>query len=57
MGTSKINSFVIKNAKKELKAVCMNGLKEKFGKNPPEAVKNRLIHELDVISRNHHATY
>ncbi len=57
MGTSKINSFVIKNAENELKSVCMNGLKERFGKNPPEAVKNRLIHELDVVSKNHHATY
>ena len=40
MGTSKINSFVIKNAENELKSVCMNGLKERFGKNPPEGISS-----------------
>ena len=56
MRITRKNLFVIKNAEEKLKDICMNGLKEKFGKNPPEAVKERLLHELDVISNNHHAS-
>ena len=47
----------IPDADKKLKDICQKGMKEIFGKNPPEAVKARLSHELKVVSKNKHSAY
>ena len=47
----------IPGADKKLKDICMHGLRERFGNNPPDAVNERLIHELDVVAKNGHSSY
>lgn len=59
MGRKKteIPKLQIPDADKKLKNICQKGMKELFGKNPPEAVKTRLLHELKVVSKNKHSAY
>ena len=47
----------ILDADKKLKNICQKGMREIFGKNPPEAVKDRLLHELKVVAANKHSSY
>ena len=49
--------FAIPDADKKLKKICQSGLKKRFGNNPPEAVKKRLLHELKIVSKNNHSSY
>ncbi len=46
------NKFYIEKADEKLKEICSQGIKEKFGDNPPEAVKTRLDNELNILSKN-----
>lgn len=50
-------TFEMPDADKRLKAICQKGLKGRFGDNPPDAVKERLAHELKVVARNKHSKY
>lgn len=40
-----------------LRELCLQGLKERYGKSPPENAAKRLEHELDVICRMGFASY
>lgn len=48
--------FEIPNADHRLEEICVQGLKDEFGDNPPEAVASRLSHELDVVKKNNHSS-
>ena len=53
----KKNSYlIIPNADKRLKELCDQGMKKLFGTRPPQAVKDRLEHELKIVKRNGHAS-
>ena len=45
------------DADKKLKSICQQGLKSRFGEFPPDAVKERLEYELDVVAKNMHSEY
>lgn len=59
MGKTKTDmpKLQIPDADKKLKKICQKGMVELFGKNPPEAVKDRLLHELKVVAGNKHSSY
>jgi DNA polymerase-3 subunit alpha len=40
-----------------VKELAVKGLKEKFGDDPPEAYRNRMKTELDIINRMNYASY
>lgn len=48
--------FEIPNADHRLEEICVQGLKDKFGDNPPETVASRLSHELDMVKKNNHSS-
>ena len=52
-----IPKLQIPDADKKLKVICQKGMGEIFGKNPPDAVKKRLLHELKVVAGNKHSSY
>ncbi len=52
-----IPKLQIPDANKKLKVICQKGMREIFGKNPPDAVKKRLLHELKVVACNKHSSY
>ncbi len=47
----------IKDADKRLREICFKGMNERFGLHPADAVKDRLDHELKVVSKNKHSSY
>ena len=47
----------ILDADKKLKSICQKGLRDRFGKCPPDAVKERLAHELKTVAKNKHSVY
>lgn len=52
-----IQRLEMPDADQKLNSICQKELKERFGDKPPEAVKDRLAHELKVVARNKHSAY
>lgn len=53
-GVTKLPGFTIEGVsdnEKYLRDLCKNGLKERYGENPPENAEERLEYELSVISK------
>ncbi|SDB20429.1 hypothetical protein [Eubacterium oxidoreducens] len=48
--------FEIPNAANRLEEICVQGVKVRFGDNPPEAVTQRLSHELGIVKKLKHAS-
>jgi DNA polymerase III subunit alpha len=46
-----------KTPEAHLRELCLQGLRERYGDNPPEAARERLDHELAVIERMGFASY
>lgn len=60
LGASLLPMYVVENGSPPdvfLKELAINGLKEKLGQNPPDAYKNRLKSELDVINKMNYSSY
>lgn len=59
LGTSLLPTYRVEGGTPEtyLRKLAMDGLKEKFGENSPEAYRNRLKTELDIINRMNYASY
>jgi DNA polymerase-3 subunit alpha len=59
LGASLLPMYKVENGTPEsyLKKLAVEGLREKLGDDPPEAYKNRLRTELDIISRMNYASY
>jgi DNA polymerase-3 subunit alpha len=59
LGTSLLPSYGVEDGTPEtyLRKLAVEGLKEKFGENAPEAYRNRLKTELDIINRMNYASY
>lgn len=53
----KRNLLLLQDADKKLKMLCKKGLREKFGSNVADFVKNRIEYELKVVAKNNHSSY
>lgn len=58
-GTSLLPTYKVEDGTPEtyLRKLAIDGLKERFGENAPQAYRNRLKTELDIINRMNYASY
>ncbi len=60
LGKLKLPKFETPNGKSPtdyLRELCLEGLKKKFGENPPKEVKERMEYELEVIEKTGFSSY
>ncbi len=60
LGATLLPMYVVENGLSPdafLEDLAMKGLKDRFGHNPPEIYKDRLITELNIINRMNYASY